>query len=115
MIVGGAFLAWFIPFAVSFFLVEPTTPPTYKPNIYVFYAIMVFLLAVVVYYFYRRLHSKKSLVLNVAHIFLAVAVVLDMGVLVAVFKMSWLLWVKAILPSYLLIFYGFYFLLKKKP
>ncbi|MDI9314249.1 MAG: hypothetical protein QM529_06215 [Hydrotalea sp.] len=111
----GAVLAWLIPMAVSFFMVDPsTTPHTYLPNIYVFKAVMFLLASGTAWFFYKKLQAKKSLDINVAHVFLAVSVVLDMALLVSVFKMPLFVWLTMVFPCYPIAFYGLYFFLKRK-
>ncbi len=115
LVFGGAVLAWLLPIAVSFFMVDgSTTPHSYKPNIYVFKLVMFILASAIAYYFYKKLRDKKDLTITVAHVFLATSVLLDMILLVSVFKMPFMIWVAMILPFYLVAFYGIYFLLNYK-
>lgn len=115
LVLGGAALAWLLPMAVSFFMVDAsTTPHSYKPNIYVFKLVMFVLASAITYYFYKKLRDKKSLTMAVAHVFFATSVLLDMILLVSVFKMPFMIWVAMILPFYVVAFYGIYFLLNYK-
>lgn len=110
-----AFLTWLIPMAVSMFMYDKETN-SYLPNLPVFKTVMLVLLFGLTYVFFKQIVKfDKTKWISVALLFTAVCSILDMGVLIGLFKMEIMMWVMAIFPFYLLSFFGFaYWLLKQK-
>lgn len=110
-----AFLTWFIPIAVSMFMYNKETN-SYLPNLAVFKTIMLVLLFGLTYLFFKQIvKSDNSKWTSVAILFTVVCSILDLGVLIGLFKMEIMMWVMAIFPFYLLSFFGFgYWLLRQK-
>lgn len=106
---GFSLLAWVVPFAVSIFMVDPVTKE-YLPNFTVFKAVMFFILAVVTYVLYTSLKKDQLLTITTPNTFLLVNILLDTVVLVLVFQIPILVWVTTVLPMYLIVFYGGFFL-----
>jgi hypothetical protein len=102
-------VAWVIPFVVSIFMVDPVTKE-YLPNIIVFKAVMASLLAIVTYLLYSVIRKARHLHSTVPNTFLASNTVLDGIVLVSLFGMPIVVWCTTVLPLYVIIFYGVYFL-----
>lgn len=110
-----AFLTWFIPMAVSMFMYDKETN-SYLPNIPVFKTVMLSLLFGLTYLFYKQLaKSDNAKWTSTALLFTIVCSILDMAVLIGIFKMEILMWILAIFPFYILSFFGFgYWLLRPK-
>ena len=110
-----AFLTWFIPMAVSIFMYDKETN-SYLPNLPVFKTVMLVLLFGLTYMFFKQIVKfDKAKWTSVALLFTIVCSILDMGVLIGLFKMEIMMWVMSIFSFYLLSFFGFgYWLLGQK-
>ncbi len=109
-----AFLTWFIPMAVSMIMYDYESN-AYLPNFITFKAVMLVLLFGLTFYFYRLIKKYESgNWLKIATLFIVICSVLDFAVLLTVFKVSLVTWAMAILPFYLLSFYGLGFLMLRK-
>lgn len=111
-----AVLTWLIPIVVSFFMYDPKTNQ-YLPNIPVFKSVMIALTALLAYYFFRKIKASDAASpwYSYAILFVVVCSVLDFAVLLTVFKVEFSVWVMAIFPVYVIVFFGFgYFMLGKK-
>jgi hypothetical protein len=89
----------------------------YLPNIPVFKSVMIALTALLAYYFFRKIKAidMASPWYAYAILFVVVCSVLDFAVLLTVFKVEFSVWVMAIFPVYVIVFFGFgYFMLGKK-
>ena len=110
-VIGFSLLTWVVPFAVSIFMVDPVTKE-YLPNFTVFKVVMFLILAVVTYGLYVLLKKDQLLTITTTNTFLLVNILLDMVVLVLIFKIPILVWVTTVLPVYLIMFYGCFHLKK---
>lgn len=110
-----AFLTWFIPMAISMFMYDKATN-SYLPNLPVFKTIMLVLLFGLTYLFYKQIaKSDNTKWTSIALLFTVACSLLDMVVLIGLFKMEISMWAMAIFPFYLLSFFGFgAWLLKSK-
>ncbi len=112
LVLGGALVAWVIPMIVSFFMIDPVTME-YLPNELVFKITMIVVAAAVTLFLFKKFLTKNLLNLQVPHTFLIINVVLDVIVLMGMLAMPFAEWVTTVFPSYLIIFYGLYYFLKK--
>jgi hypothetical protein len=110
-VIGFSILAWLVPFVVSLFMVDPVTKE-YLPNFTIFKIVMFLILAVVTYASYTSLKKKQLLTITAANTFLLVNVLFDLVVLVLAFQIPIFVWATTVLPMYLIVFYGSYFLKK---
>ena len=110
-----AFLTWFIPMLVSMFMYNKETN-SYLPNIPVFKTVMLALLFTLTYLFFKQVSkSDKTKWTSIAFLFTVICSVLDMIVLIGLFKMEIQMWAITIFPFYLLSFYSLgYWILKPK-
>lgn len=109
----GGFVSWFVPLFVSFFLVDPETK-AYLINFWLFKTLMASLLGAVVYFFFNKLIKRHSLNLATANTFVAVNILGDLLVLIAIFKMDLINWLTTIVPIYLVVVYGLFSVMKKR-
>jgi hypothetical protein len=110
-VLGFSFLAWIVPFVVSIFMVDPVTKE-YLPNFTIFKAVMFVILAVVTYGLYTSLKKVQLLTIATPNTFLLVNILLDLFVLILAFQIPILVWVTTVLPVYLIVFYGGFYLKK---
>jgi hypothetical protein len=107
-----AALSWFVPFFVSIFLIDPETKmPIIDPIL--FKVIMVVILAAITFYAYNKIKAKIGMYIQTANTFLAVNIVLDMAILVGLLGVPFVTWIATVLPVYILVFYGMYFIIKR--
>ena len=112
IVLGGAITAWLVPMFVSFFMIDPVTME-YLPNETVFKITMILSSAVVAFLFFRKIKSRGMLQVQVPHTFLFVNIVLDILFLMGALGMPVTEWVTTVLPMYIVVFYGWYFYLRK--
>jgi DMSO reductase anchor subunit len=91
-------------------MIDPVTK-AYLPNEIVFKLVMFLLLAVIVYVSAKKLTSTWK---ENALIFSGINVLLDVIVLIMVFKMPTTEWLYTILPIYIVCFIGGFYLLRNK-
>ncbi len=78
----------------------------------IFKVVMFMILALVTYGLYTSLKKGQLLTIATPNTFLLVNVLFDLVVLVLAFQIPILVWVTTVLPMYLIVFYGGYFLKK---
>lgn len=100
---------------VSLFMYDKETN-SYLPNIPVFKTVMLALLFTLTYLFFKQVSkSDKTKWTSIAFLFTVICSVLDMIVLIGLFKMEIQMWAITIFPFYLLSFYSLgYWILKPK-
>ena len=103
-VLAGAFLTWLVPLLVSFGLYNPKTG-VYIPNYLGFKLIMAALAAVACLMTYRWIAQKQPLNAAVPAIYLALNSVLDLILLVALFRMPLQSWLMTIFPIYVIVFF----------
>lgn len=110
-----AFLTWFIPFAVSMLLYDQETD-SYLPNLAVFKTLMLILLFGSTYFFFKKIQKfDDSKWISIAILFTVLYSILDLSVLVGLFKMELSMWLMAIFPFCILSFFGIgYWVLRPK-
>jgi hypothetical protein len=96
-----AFIIWFVPLMFSFGFYDRTGNLT--TNFWVFKLTMVFVASFTAYIALRNYFKTHSDWLSVAGKVVAVNTVLDMVVLVLLFKMPFVAWISQVLPVYLVI------------
>jgi hypothetical protein len=115
-LVGFSLLAWIVPFVVSIFMIDNSRVPiAYKPD-YISFKITMFVILIVITtlgYSVMRWYTKMNWVIT-AMTFLLVSCVLDVILLINIFKMNTTDWVLTVLPSYLLIFFGLAYLILRR-
>lgn len=92
-------------------MIDPVTK-AYIPNELVFKITMEAICLIVTLFFFIGLKKQNMLTVNVPLIFLMVGVLLDMIVLIGMFGMSLTEWATTVLPAYVIIFYGLYFVIR---
>jgi hypothetical protein len=115
-LVGFSLLAWLVPFVVSIFMIDNSRVPiAYKPDYFSFKMTMFVILIVITTlgYSVMRWYTKMNWVIT-AMSFLLVSCVLDVVLLINIFKMNTTDWVLTVLPSYLVIFFGLAYLILRK-
>lgn len=112
IVLGGAVTAWIVPMFVSFFMIDPVTME-YLPNEMIFSVTMILLSAIVTFLFFKKIKSRGMMQVQIPHTFLFVNVVLDILILISSFGMPFTEWVTTVFPSYIVVFYGLYFYLRK--
>ena len=102
---SGAFITWLLPLFLSFGLFDPDTQ-TYVPSFAGFKVIMTLTSAAVTFFTYRWIARDRSLVWGMAAEYLAVNSILDVLVLIMLFKVPIATWLMTILPIYILVFFA---------
>jgi hypothetical protein len=115
-LISFSFLAWFVPFFVSLFMIDNSRNPiAYKPD-YISFKITMFVLLIVITtlgYSVVRWYTKINWVIT-AITFLLLSCVLDVIVLINIFRMNSTNWVITVLPIYLLIFFGLAYIIIRR-
>ena len=114
-LISFSFLAWFVPFFVSIFMIDNTKNPVgYKPDIVTFKITMFVILTIITMIGYFIIRNTRLNWLITAIVFLLVSCVLDVVVIINIFRMNTTSWVLTILPIYLLIFFGLAYTILRK-
>jgi uncharacterized membrane protein YidH (DUF202 family) len=115
-LISFGFLAWLVPFFVSIFMIDSSRLPIlYKPDYITFKLTMIVILIIITTlgYSIMRWYTKLNWVIT-AITFLLFSCVLDIVVLINIFKFSNTDWVLTVLPSYLVIFFGLGYLILRR-
>jgi hypothetical protein len=106
---GG--LTWFVPFFISFFFYDSSTK-SYRPDYFTFKIIMILLAIImsVISFSYLRINKHMNWVIT-AIIFLLISSCLDSFILITLFKYDTINWSLTVLPCYLIIYFGFSYLI----
>ncbi len=108
-----AIISWVVPFFVSAFFIDPNTK-SLTVNPIIFHGILIALFTILVFFSYRYLAWKKKISIITAHVFVGTNIILDMIILLWLFKaMSMQEWWMTIAPVYIIVSYVIYFLTKK--
>jgi len=109
----GAFLTWLIPLIASFGLYDPATG-SYVPGFLGFKIIMAVLAGASTFFTYRWITRQHTLAWSTAGFYLIVNSLLDVVVLILMFRMPPTEWLTTILPLYLLVFFGILAIMRGK-
>ncbi|OYU03469.1 MAG: hypothetical protein CFE36_01565 [Sphingomonadaceae bacterium PASS1] len=101
----GAFITWLVPLFVSFGLFDPATQ-FYVPGFVGFKIIMILTVAAVTFFTYCWIARHRPLVWGMAAVYLAINSLLDLLVLILLFKVPIESWLMTILPIYIVIFFA---------
>lgn len=102
---NGALITWLVPLFVSFGLFDPATQ-SYVPSFAGFKVIMTLTAAAVTFFTYRWIARHRSLVWGTAAVYLAINSLLDVLVLILLFKVPIKTWLMTILPVYTFVFFA---------
>ena len=111
-----ALLAWFVPFFVSVFMIETgTNPVSYKPDFITFKITMFVILVIITTlgYTIMRWYTKLNWVIT-SIVFLLLSCILDVVVLINIYKTNTTSWVLTVLPVYLLVFFGLGYIILRR-
>lgn len=111
-----ALIAWLVPFFVSVFMIDNTKNPImYKPDYITFKITMLVILVIVTTMGYGiiRWYTKLNWVIT-AMTFLMFSCVLDVVILINIFRANTTSWVLTVLPVYLLVFFGLSYIVLRR-
>lgn len=111
-----ALVAWFVPFFVSVFMIETgTNPVSYKPDFITFKITMFVILVIITTlgYTIMRWYTKLNWVIT-SIVFLLLSCILDVVVLINIYKTNTTSWVLTVLPVYLLVFFGLGYIILRR-